>query len=421
MGWAIWVPFVLTAQNPDQRPGFYHQSTGDLGSESFSFYPWYAYKYLHPIKTAAKSTIDFFKAQDLGFNPPDHGAAVQARATVLAVGDIMVKTDMTRQNSSRLFDDIADKLSAADIAFGNLEGPAAPGKKASAFPRYNFNPDLVKLLKEKGFDVLSTANNHSLDQGPEGLLATLDYLDRLGFRHHGAARSRQERDGQIPVLEANGVRIAFLSYTFATNGRKIPLDKPWMVNRVEFNVIGKEPELSLVRKDIAAARKMGAEVVVVALHWSLEYEFFPEQRIIDRGHQIAEMGADIILGCHPHCLQPMEKYIPQNPGRKGLPQTLIIYSLGNFIPDHPQVDFRTTVLLEVELAKGREKTWISKVSVTPLFFYDRKDYRFIRIDNALADKTAPQYAFLKPKDFKDLAKAQNIISTLFLPSAMPKN
>ena len=333
---------------------------------------------------------------------------------------MMVVTKMTAQNSAHLFDDIAGEIKNADIAFGNLEGPADPSRKVSDYPKYNYNREIVESYKQAGFDVVSTANNHSLDQGTEGLLATIDYLDQLGIKHVGTSRSAQERDTAIPILAANGIKFAFLSYTFGTNGRKIPADKPWLVNKVDFNVIGSEPDLSLVKKDIETARKLGAEVVVVAPHWDLEYEFYPPPRFIPRAHAIIEMGADIILGYHPHCLQPMERYVPKNPSRVGLPEAFIIYSLGNFIPDHPQTDFRTTVVLGLEIARGKiagqDRLWIDKIELTPIMFHSGSDYRIIRVDRALAHRSDPEYSQLKPADFKKLEQAQNLINSLFLPA-----
>ena len=413
----------LRGQDVSRHPGLYRESTGDIGTESLPFYFWYAYKYVHPVKSAPAQILNYFKNQDLHFGKFFNGIPVESSARIVAVGDMMVKTRMTLGNSSHLFDDIGPDIQSADIAYGNLEGPAVPARQASAFPRYNFGKQTVELFKAKGFEVVSTANNHSLDQGPEGLAATLDFLDQLGIKHVGTSRTAQERESNIPIINANGIKVAFLSYTFGTNGRKIPQDKPWMVNLVEFNLIKGEPDLYLVKRDIAAARKLGADVVVVAPHWSLEYEFYPTERLVKRGHEIIEMGADIILGSHAHCLQPMERYIPTNPERVGLPEAFIIYSLGNFIPDHPQVDFRTTVLLGITLKKGmvagKEKIWIDSIDAKPLFFSTRDGYRLIRIDRALNNRSG--YPFLKRADFKNLERARNIISSLFLPNSLAKN
>jgi len=399
----LWA-FSGPAQEPSRHPGFYMDSDEDLKTAPLSFYLWFGYKYFHPVKTAAVTMENFFKSQDLNFGQSFAQTQVQSRAKIVAVGDMMVKTRMTRQNSAHLF---------------NLEGPSVPNQRVSAFPKYNYRPELVKFFKEQGFDVFSTANNHSLDQGPEGLKATLDYLDQLGVRHHGTARTPEERDQGIPILEAGGIKVAFLSYTYGTNGRSVPKGKEWLVNVVDFNAMGNDPDLSLVQKDIQAARKMGAEVVVVVPHWGLEYEYFPPERIVSRAHQIIEMGADIILGYHPHCLQPMERYLPKNPDRIGLPEAFIIYSLGNFIPDHFQVDFRTSVVLGIELAsgnyQGKKQIWIDKIELTPIYFYSGKEFRLVRIDQALEKQSDPGYSFLKSRDYKNLEQAQKIIQELFLP------
>jgi poly-gamma-glutamate capsule biosynthesis protein CapA/YwtB (metallophosphatase superfamily) len=406
-------------QKTGRHPGLYMDSDEDLKSASLSFYLWYGYKWLFPVTSAAPGMENFFKNQDLDFGKSFSPGRVRSRAKIVAVGDMMVKTRMTRQNSSHLFDDLAAQIREADLALGNLEGPVAADRKASAFPKYNYNADLVRMFKEQGFDFLATANNHSLDQGVDGLEATINYLDRIGILHHGTARNAQERDGAIPVADLKGIKVAFLSYTYGTNGRAIPGEKPWLVNLVDFNVMGKAPDLGLIEKDIRAARKKGAEVVVVIPHWGLEYEYYPVERFVTLAHRIADAGADIILGYHPHCLQPMEKYVPQRPGRVGLPETFIIYSLGNFIPDHFQVDFRTSVALGIELAvldiSGQKQVRINRIELTPIFFYSGKDYRILRIDRALAERGNAAYPFLKAKDYQDLEKARGIIQNLFLP------
>ena len=411
--------FAGPAQKPEKHPGFYMDSDENVDKINLPFYFWFLYKTLFPIKTAPASIENYFKTQNHYFGKPGSETVTISRAKIVAVGDIMVETKMTRQNSPHLFDDISREISSADIAFGNLEGPAVPNRKVSTFPKYNCRAELVQFYKEQGFDVVSTGNNHCLDQGPDGLIATLDYLDQLGIRHTGTARTLEERDQDIPIMDANGVKVAFISYTYGVNGRNIPKDKPWSVNLVDFNRIKGDPDLSLIKKDIQTARKKGAEVVIVSPHWGLEYEFYPTERIISRGHQIIEMGADIILGHHPHNLQPMEKYIPKNPDRVGLPETFIVYSLSNFIPDQPQLEFRTSVVLGIVLetanSASKKQIRISKIELTPIFFYSGKEYRLIRIDRALAQNNNPEYSFLKPKDRKHLEQAKQLIQDLFLP------
>ncbi len=397
---------------------FYKDSVGDLEHDPPWFIFWWFYKYLNPPKDAYPELIKYFKEQDLNFSAPNDAKEPISTAKLLAMGDLMVRDAMTRENSRWLFADLKDEFKEADLIFANLEAPAVPSRPMSDFPRYNFRKDMVEFFKEQGFDIFSTANNHCLDQGQKGLVATLDFLDRLGIYHTGTARSEEERDYGFPVLEASGIKIAFLAYTFSTNGRKIPEDKPWMVNRIYFNLIDKEPDLSLIEKHIKIARQRGADVVVVSLHWSLENEFYPPPRIVERGHKIIEMGADIILGHHPHLLQPMERYVPKKPDRAGVPEAFIIYSLGNLIPDQPSWQYRTTVVLKLKLKKDSQgKVWIDSVRVIPVYFYPgslaKRQAHLIRIERALSKPE--KYKFFPKRKLKNLRKAKALIEEVFLP------
>ena len=176
----------------------------------------------------------------------------------------------------------------------------------------------------------------------------------------------------------------------------------------------------MIERHIAAARERGADVVVVSLHWGHDYEFYPERRFIERAHRIADSGADIILGHHPHVLGPLESYAP--PDRdQGAPEVLIAYSLGNFIPDSDskKLVYETGMILDITLAKGvmggQERVWIKKVEITPTWWYCRmygpeKDYRLINVNKAMSHEgDEVLYPFLSGRDFRKLGEAQQYI------------
>ncbi len=440
--WIILAPLCLAAvTHPDQTPcksygpggdehgprGWHMDSVGDLENDP-PYYPIYwIYKWLFPITDADCRIKEFFKGQDLCFGqdlPGQQGPVTRVR--LAAVGDMMVKKHLNPQTARHLFDDVRDQLYLPDISFGNLESPVDPSRKIGSFPAYNATPDQVRLYKDAGFDVFSTANNHVLDQKESGLIATLEFLDQEKISHVGSSRSIEERDEKFPVLEAKGIRIAFLAYTFSTNGRKLSSGHEFMVNLIPFNIIGEQPDISLIQKHIRTARDRGAHLVIVSLHWNMEYEFFPPERIIVLGHKIADSGADIILGHHPHVLQPLEKYVPsRSEAGPAVPEVLIAYSLGNIIPDAYQLECQTSIILNVEFSRalvhGCEKFWISRVSWTPVWWYGRaipgsRDYRIINIEKALSHESDPSaYPFLKKRQLRKLHQAQNILHDLFEP------
>lgn len=432
--------FLITApRHPDEvecerkrKPsGWYMDTALDFsGEDSWLAYVYFTYKWLFAPRMEADCQVEeFFRGQDLQFgNKWDQSAETTGKASISAVGDLMIQHKLNTSNSVHLYDDIEAELFGADIIFGNLETPAHPARPSKRFPAFNMSAEATRIYlgmdRKKGFGVVSTANNHVLDQGEESLLATLDHLDELRVAHVGSSRSPDERDNGFPIIEANGIKVAFLAYTFSTNWRSVPESKEYEVNLVRLNKMRGDPDISLIERHIQTARERGADVVVLSLHWGHDYEFYPSRRIIDRGHRIADAGADIIIGHHPHVLGPMESYVPQNRGM-GVPEVLIAYSLGNFIPDPntTHFEFRTSFILNLTLAhtvkENKKQVWIDKVSYTPIWWYSRKkrgkrDYRLINIKKAVEyGEDSSQYPFLRRRDWREIRKAQNFIKERF--------
>jgi len=273
-----------------------------------------------------------------------------ARVQLTFTGDIMLhqaqanaafctETGTFCFNSS--FYAIRPFLQNADLTIGNLETVLA-GKfmdfgfthggsqftecenalaRYVGFPLFSAPDEFGHALQTAGFDLLSTANNHSLDQGVEGLLRTLDFLEDIGIGSFGMHRTQEERD-TILVREVQGIRFAFLSYTFGTNGQPIPPDsRGYLVNLINEN---------LIRADIARAREV-ADFVIVMLHMGYEYELTVRPHIQDWAMMMLSAGADIVVAGHPHVVQPMDFVdivcSDTSETRKGF----IAYCLGNFI------------------------------------------------------------------------------------------
>ena len=362
--------------------------------------------------------------QDLTFQH-EWGNTAEDIATVRlsAVGDLMVCRHVTEENSTLLYEDVGSELFGADLVFGNLETPAHPGRQSRPFPAFNLSDEATRIYlgtdRAHGFDIVSTANNHVLDQGEEGLLATLDHLDGLGVMHVGSSRTREERDEGFPIVERNEIRIAFLAYTFSTNGRRLPEGREYEVNLVRLNTLQGPPDISLIEQHICTARELGADVVIVSLHWGTEYELYPPRRIIDVGHQVADAGADVILGHHPHVLNPLESYVPAR-RNQGVPEVLIAYSLGNFMTEQQRSLFRTGIILHVELSQGivhgDKQVWISRMDYTPTWWYTRntpghRDYRIVNLQKAV--NAEAEYPFLNRSDWRMLRSAQRLILERF--------
>jgi hypothetical protein len=247
---------------------------------------------------------------------------------IAAVGDIMMPISIqravagNRYNYDLLFEKIAPDLLSADLTFANLETTVDHESARSGYPRFNAHPELLTALHMAGIRVVSLANNHAMDAGTQGLRRTLDNIGRAGILVTGAGRTREE--AEEPTYTAiRDVRVAFLAYTYATNRGMLKRNG----NAPSVNILRTDAEDDLARATAAVRKaRSSADLVVVSLHWSDEYRTVPTRWQRRAAAELIEAGADVILGHHPHVLQPIESFTARN-GRQGL----IAFSLGNFI------------------------------------------------------------------------------------------
>lgn len=226
---------------------------------------------------------------------------------------------------SECFAAMAPIASAADYAVVNLELPLGGGAGGyTGYPCFSAPDSYAEALKDAGFDMFLTANNHTLDRHDEGLRRTLSVLDSLQVDHVGTYRDKAERDSLVPLIkDINGFKIAFLNYTYGTNG--IMARKG-----AEVSLIDKEA----MAREIDRARARGAELVTVCIHWGDEYHLTQNKTQENLAGFLLDQGVDLIIGGHPHVIQPME--LVDNPvtGKK----SLVVYSLGNFISNMTKTD-----------------------------------------------------------------------------------
>ncbi|MGY1856279.1 CapA family protein [Modestobacter sp. SYSU DS0290] len=247
--------------------------------------------------------------------------------TLVATGDVLVHQGraLTRGaqqpdgswDFSAVFAPVAPVLQAADLAICHLETPVAPaGGPYSGYPAFAVQPEIVDALAGAGYDLCSTASNHSLDAGFAGLVRTLDTLDAAGIAHTGTHRTA----GEAPtVVDVGGVRVGHVATTFSLNGVPLPADAPFAVDT--FDV----PDVSGVLADAAAARAAGAEVVVASVHCCAEYDSapLPAQEEAVRT-LLASPDVDLVLGHHAHVVQPFEQ----------IDGEWAAYGLGNHLAEH---------------------------------------------------------------------------------------
>ncbi|WP_400163168.1 CapA family protein [Brevibacillus sp. TJ4] len=293
----------------------------------------------------------------------------EERVTLMAVGDIMVhdqQLEAYRDGQTGSYDfmpsfvHVKPIFQEADWVIGNLETTLAGSEaRYSGYPMFNSPESLAVALKEIGMTAVTTANNHSLDRREQGVLKTIDHLDELGILHTGTFASAQARDEPL-LLQKGGITLALLSYTYGTNGIPIPEGKSYLVNLID---------PALIKQDIEQARQKGADLVAVALHFGNEYERLPSAMQKQTAELCLQFGADIILGSHPHVVQPYEwKTVTREDGTEHT--GFVAYSLGNFISAQ-RWDYKDVgVILKLELLKaGKGEVVIENVELIPTYVY----------------------------------------------------
>lgn len=326
-------------------------------------------------------------------------------AKLVAVGDIMMHLPQTQSgydataktyNFDTFFTEITPYLEG-DWVIGNLEVPLAGNLSYSGYPQFNAPPELADSLKLAGFNILSTTNNHSLDRREKGVLATLDNLRSRGIVPVGTAATPEEAE-VITLVTHQDVSMAILAYTYGTNGIPMPEGKPYLVSLID------EPRM---KADIKKAHELGAELITVVLHFGNEYQLQPseEQRLLV--DMLFRAGADIILGSHPHVIQPYEIVnVTTDEGiqKKGV----VIYSMGNFISNQDRFLNKNKptdvgVIFEVGIRKHYPDLTVelTEVKAIPTYVHKYKDngksrYRVLPLEAILSERDDD---LLMPKDY----------------------
>lgn len=273
-----------------------------------------------------------------------------AEATILFVGDAMThqaQLDQARKlaggagyDFSACFALIAPTVRAADYAVVNLETPLGGGRGGyTGFPCFSAPDSYAVALRDAGFDLFLTANNHTLDRGDAGLRRTLTTLDSIGVRHTGTFSDTDSRSRLVPLIaDIKGIRVAFLNYTYGTNGLTAR-------DGAEVSLIDREA----MKREISSAREAGAELVVVCVHWGVEYQLHEHASQRSLADFLLGEEVDLIIGGHPHVVQPM--VMMSTPTGKRVP---VVYSLGNFISNMKTDDTRGGALALVAISRDAE-------------------------------------------------------------------
>ena len=249
--------------------------------------------------------------------------------------DAALQSDGTYDYSG-CFTQVTPEIEAADIAVCNFETTLG-GAPYSGYPQFCSPDAYAEAVRDAGFDIFLTANNHCMDTRTRGLIRTLDVLDSLGIKHLGTYRSQTERDSVYPYIIKHGtIRIALLNYTYDTNG--IPVAKPCIVNYIDTTVI---------KKDIIRAKELNADCIIACMHWGTEYMTEPDKDQKKLEDWLYAHGVDHIIGSHPHVVQPVRTL----PDYRNRPiRHLTVWSLGNYISNMsaPNTDHGLAVTLHLQ-------------------------------------------------------------------------
>lgn len=310
---------------------------------------------------------------------------------------------------SYIFEDIKYNIQTADIAIGNLETTLAGAAKGySSYPTFNTPENLAYTLKKIGFDVLSTANNHCYDSGYKGIESTIDYLNDADISHTGTFKSEEEQN-KILIKNVKGINIAFLSFTYGTNGITVPSDKTYSVNLIDKD---------LIKKQLSLANSQNPDMICVSMHWGIEYQTIPNTEQKELADFLFKNGADIIIGNHPHVLQNYEKReitLEDGSTKDGF----VVYSLGNFLADQNKKYTRDSAILNLNITKNTEgKIKINSVKYTPTYIYkdtskSTKKFKIINITNAIESYEAGYSPNLNKNTYNTFkTELQNITNIL---------
>ena len=332
--------------------------------------------------------------------------------TISAVGDLMchaLQYNYAKQENGTFdfnpaFKFVKKYFENSDFVFGNLETVTAGKSRGfSTYPLFNSPDEYITALKNAGFNLVTTANNHALDQGKKGVIRTIEQLTKNNINYTGTFKSQKDRDS-IRIFNIKGIKIAFLAYSYGTNGIPVPKNCPYLINLIDTSLIG---------RDIKTARKDGAEIVLVYFHFGYQYTRKPNDFQKQVVNATINAGADIIIGGHPHVVQPVKYFKTRG---ATLESGFVAYSMGNFFTNQRYRYTDEGMILNITISKNilNDSIYISNISYTPTWVFrgevtagikysaEKKEFFIIPSEEALNN---PSYKFLTSNDLYKIEKS----------------
>ena len=316
------------------------------------------------------------------------------------------KTD--EYDFSYVYEDIKNYTLSSDITIGSLETTFAGKEKGySNYPTFNTPDSLATALKDIGVDVVSLAGNHALDYGYTGLCRTIDVFNNIGLSHLGTYKTAEDQE-KILIKDVKGVKIAFINYTYGTNGIPLPSGKVFCVNLIDKDFI---------KKQINQAKEQNVDMIVACMHWGTEYRTTANSEQKDLANFLFENGVDVILGNHPHVLEPMEKKtITLQDGTTK--DVFVVYALGNFTADQRDEITRDSAILNLTITKNSDsKISIDKVNYVPIYMYKNTNvsthkFKILDIEKTIKDYEEGKNTSINSTVYNNLKKQLEKIKSI---------
>lgn len=316
------------------------------------------------------------------------------------------KTD--EYDFSYVYEDIKNYTLSSDITIGSLETTFAGKENGySNYPTFNTPDSLATALKDIGVDVVSLAGNHALDYGYTGLCRTIDVFNNIGLSHLGTYKTAEDQE-KILIKDVKGVKIAFINYTYGTNGIPLPSGKDFCVNLIDKDFI---------KKQINQAKEQNVDMIVACMHWGTEYRTTANSEQKDLANFLFENGVDVILGNHPHVLEPMEKKtITLQDGTTK--DVFVVYALGNFTADQRDEITRDSAILNLTITKNSDgKISIDKVNYVPIYMYKNTNvsthkFKILDIEKTIKDYEEGKNTSINSTVYNNLKKQLEKIKSI---------
>lgn len=340
---------------------------------------YFSYKYYYKSSTEyPKEILDYFKKNTL---IDELNNSVKSNLSISIGGDLMPYQLINKNSCSDLWNNIGLDFFGSDIVFANLETPIDITQSTGFVPEvmlsnmyFNGDEALFDIFsgngQYKGYDILSFANNHTFDKGKNGLINTINFLESKSVLPVGVCALKGQKKYQI--IDKNGIKVAFLAYTYSLNAIELGLNEAYMVNLLSLNV--PNCNLEAIKQEVFEAKQEGADFIIISIHAGNAYQAYPSQVSIKLFERLFyECGVDIIAGGHPHNLQPWKYYSFIDPFTNKEKKGFAIFSLADFVAYDIYTWCHLSAYLKIELVRCDNGDINFNVAVNPIVMERQKD------------------------------------------------